>query len=654
MHLILSIESMFRQRYHLILILLLTALLPASLLAKKKKDKMVAETSLLSLDEQHYFDSLYFLAITQEQCNRSDSAIKIMNQAVMYYDSLLASRGYQVRMKLPSVELDPKEQKKALPSPTSRQVPGLAAAYYFLSNQYRGQNDAMQTILNIEKAVAIDSVNYWYTDSEGDLYMALKEYSEARISYERLVRNYPEKSAPLYNMSEIYLRLDSIDLCLKTLNRLEELEGISPQLTRYKFGILQNNGRTEEGFAEYRKLIERYPYNVQYRLTLGDLQMQNGQIPQAKQMYDEASALDPDNAYVWIAMANYYSMTGDQEAADTLVASALTKASLDVETKDKVMLEYLKGSFRKLSLYREQIAKGNVSTELDTLKLFSNVDSLFSSVVAMHPTSAEFYALQSEWRSAMGHDSLAFESLRFAVDLKPASMEYWEKLLINSTTWKSKPEVIDICHEIMAQDSTCQAAYLVAAWAYVNMDDYDSAIEQYRLAIGYMTPPDASQISQLWSNIGDCHYQKKELQEAFECYDKAIKYNPSNYAALNNYAYYLSEVRQDLSKAEQMSLKVIQKYPDNPTYLDTYAWILYLEGSYTLAIFYQEQALQQLNGDDTGNGTLYDHYGDMLFKNKDMNGAVEQWKKALECKDNEKAEEIQKKIESAETLLKLY
>lgn len=634
------------------LLLVVALLIPASLSARKRKSVADADVSLLDSDQQQYFDSLYIHAVTLEQRGLSDSAVNVMTRATQYFDSLIQLQGYVVVPKYPTE--DPERLPKGMMAPTTRQVPGLAAAHFFLSNRYRERNDALPCLLSIAKAVSIDSINYWYTEAEGDLYMALKSIGEARICYERLVRNYPEKSDPLYNMSEIYLRMDSIDKCLQTLNKLEELEGISPQLTQYKFKILENNGRAKEGFEEYRKLIARYPYNVQYRILLGDLQMQNGQISQAKETYDAAAAIEPDNAYVWVAQANYYSMTGDQASADTLVASALTNPNLDVETKTEVMEEYLKGSYRKLSQYRDQVAKGDIYSSLDTMALFNTVDSLFSEVSVMHPTADGVYELQAQWRSAMGQDSLATECMRFAVDLKPTSQDYWERLLIYATRWMPKDQIVKLTDEVEEQHPSCQVAYDVAAWAYINLDKRLEAISQYRSAIENMTPPDANRVSQLWGNMGDIYYQLDSIDQTFECYEKAVKYNPTNYSVLNNYAYYLSESQKELTKAEQMALKVIQKNPDNPTYLDTYAWILYLEGSYSLAIFYQQHAVDCLPEGDTANCTLFDHLGDMLVKSNDLKGAAEQWRKALECSDCEEAdrERIQKKVESAELLSK--
>ena len=82
-----------------------------------------------------------------------------------------------------------------------------------------------------------------------------------------------------------------------------------------------------------------------------------------------------------------------------------------------------------------------------------------------------------------------------------------------------------------------------------------------------------------------------------------------------------------------MSAQCIKLEPDNATYLDTYAWIFFVQGNYTLAKIYIESALEK---DKTKCAELVDHYGDILFMNGDKEKAVEQWKKAKEMgKDSE-------------------
>ena len=116
-------------------------------------------------------------------------------------------------------------------------------------------------------------------------------------------------------------------------------------------------------------------------------------------------------------------------------------------------------------------------------------------------------------------------------------------------------------------------------------------------------------------------------EQAYKAYDEALKYNEQNIAVLNNYSYFLSLEKKDLKKAERMSAQCIRLEPDNATYLDTYAWIFFVQGNYTLAKIYIESALSK---DTTNSSELVDHYGDILFQNGEVEKAVEQWKKAKE------------------------
>ena len=131
-----------------------------------------------------------------------------------------------------------------------------------------------------------------------------------------------------------------------------------------------------------------------------------------------------------------------------------------------------------------------------------------------------------------------------------------------------------------------------------------------------------------------------QAKEAYLCYDSALVYNPSNVLVLNNYAYYLSEEDKELDKAEQMSLRTIKAEPNNATYLDTYAWILYKQQRYEEAYTYIEQALA---ADSVPSDVLYEHAGDICYRMGDTARAVDYWKQALEVQ--RKAEAVEQRLE---------
>ena len=86
-----------------------------------------------------------------------------------------------------------------------------------------------------------------------------------------------------------------------------------------------------------------------------------------------------------------------------------------------------------------------------------------------------------------------------------------------------------------------------------------------------------------------------------------------------------------------MSTKLIEMHPENATYLDTHGWVLYVSGQFKESKKYLEKAVS-LDED----GTVIEHYGDVLFQLGDVAGAIIQWERARDL--GEASELIEKKI----------
>lgn len=549
------------------ILILCLALLPLTLMAKKKS-KPTAPTNVLvqlNAQEQVLFDSLYFEALSRNLQSKPSDALEYVNQALKV-DSTSAPALY-LRSKL-----------------------------YRTFRNHNAINDA-------RRAAEIDSTNYWYTKALGDIYIGYGRMDSAIGCYQRLVRLYPTKSDPHYTLAELYLRADSLEKGLAVLNRIEELDGVNPHMTMQKFYILQELKRPDEAFDEYHKLIVRYPYEITYRLQLGELQMKSGLIQKAKQTYDEAANIDPDNAYLWIAQSNYYSITGNQAAADSLVHNALLNANLDITTKIDILTEYLKTSLRKVAQEKEK-------AQDTTAIALPGVDALFETVSTMHPTAAEVYDLHSDYLSAIGQDSAAVVQMQFAVDLRPSEEKYWGKLLSCATQSGNFPLVMTLADKAKAIHPKLTEIYLTKAFVHQRQHQNDSALAVYQEALDVIDTKEVNTISSIYGYMGDICHENNQKERSYEYYDQALKYNPLNYMVLNNYAYFLCIDNGDLNKAESMAAKVVMKFPDEPTYLDTYAWIYYLQGKYSLAKFYQEKAIEKSEGEPSGE--LKAHYEAIL------------------------------------------
>ena len=117
-------------------------------------------------------------------------------------------------------------------------------------------------------------------------------------------------------------------------------------------------------------------------------------------------------------------------------------------------------------------------------------------------------------------------------------------------------------------------------------------------------------------------------EEARPLYESAAE--KGHIGASNNLAYFLSErgTKEDLAYAEKLAAKVVEAEPDNATYLDTYAWVLYKREAYTLAKLYMEKALDKAAPADS---TYLEHYARILTALGEYDAAIRAWEKAVKA-----------------------
>jgi Tfp pilus assembly protein PilF len=128
-----------------------------------------------------------------------------------------------------------------------------------------------------------------------------------------------------------------------------------------------------------------------------------------------------------------------------------------------------------------------------------------------------------------------------------------------------------------------------------------------------------------YGQLGDAYNSLSDHAKSDQSYEAALVNDPNNDHVLNNYSYFLSLRADKLERAKKMSGTLVNKYPKNATYLDTYGWVLYVMGDYVEAEKYLKRAAQLEN-----DGTIIEHYGDVLYKLGKEEEAMIHWKQAKE------------------------
>ena len=79
-----------------------------------------------------------------------------------------------------------------------------------------------------------------------------------------------------------------------------------------------------------------------------------------------------------------------------------------------------------------------------------------------------------------------------------------------------------------------------------------------------------------------------------------------------------------------MSQKLVKRFPDNATYLDTHAWVLFQMNRFEEARPFMEKALEK---EPHPSGVMFEHYGDIMFKIGEKKIAMDYWNKAKDLED---------------------
>lgn len=501
--------------------------------------------------------------------------------------------------------------------------PNAASALYEVSQYYMFLRQVPQGQEALEKAVANAPDNYWYSQGLASLYQQQNELDKAVTLLEQMVVRFPAKQDPLFNLLDLYGRQEKYDEVISTLNRLEKRMGKNEQLSMEKFRIYLQMKDDKKAFQEIESLVQEYPMDMRYQVILGDVYLQNGKKQEAYDVYQKVLAAEPDNPMAIFSMASYYKQTGQEELYQQQLDTLLLNKKVTPDTKVGVM--------RQMIVENEQADKDS-----------TQIIALFDRIMKQEQDDPQIPMLYAQYLLSKNMEAESVPVLEQVVDLDPTNNAARMMLIGAAVKKEDYKQIIKVCEPGIEATPDALEFYYYLAVAYNQAEKPDSVISICKRALEHKTADGKKEIvSEFYSILGDMYHTQKQMKEAYAAYDSALVYNPSNIGALNNYAYYLSVERRDLDKAEEMSYKTVKAEPNNATYLDTYAWILFEKGNYAEARIYIDNAMKSEGGDKSD--VIVEHCGDIYYMTGDVDGALTYWKKALEMGSESKT--LKQKIE---------
>lgn len=493
--------------------------------------------------------------------------------------------------------------------------PGAAEVYYRQAQYYADAGIDSLATRCLERAAELQPGNDTYQESVAETYIRRRDYDSAIKAYENLYSHQKERTDVLDLLVRLYGVKKDYAKMLSTIERIEQVDGESDDFTFMKMNIYEQRHDSKNAYRMLKKLNDEHPNEPNYKVMLGNWLMNHDRKPEALKLFQSALDDDRENEFALNSLSDYYRSTGDNAAADRL--------------RDELLFSPKTESKTKISLLQQAI-RDSEQQDGDSLPVLN----LFDRASAASPKDVDIINLKAMYMKLknMPVDSV---NATFAKALAVEPENVTARVNIIQNLWPSKKwdEVIRLSREGTQYAPEEMAFYYFLGLAYYQTDRDSDALDALKRGVGEINDksnPDI--VADFYGMMGDILYKKNQAEEAFAAYDSCLQWKDDNLMALNNYAYYLSEKKLNLKKAEEMSAKTVKAEPTNATYLDTYAWILFLQDRYEEAKAYIDRAVE--NDTDSTQGpapsaVILEHAGDIYSRCGDSKNACGFWQRAI-------------------------
>ncbi len=459
-------------------------------------------------------------------------------------------------------------------------------------------------------------INYLYYHDKLDYFLEVLEYA-AHIDFNSIY--FKE------NLLQTYLQLKDYQDALNTIVLIEKTHGSNSSTISTKAELYSKLGKKKQALKLLEKQIKKEPANSELYSTLSNLYYSDfNNIKKAEHFALEALKIDNQNPQAQFIMFSISSTHSNYDSQIFYLKEIISNPQF---------------SFKKKVSFIPFLAP---STEV-LLSLDETFDFLINLIKLDESNTIilqEYIDLNNKNSKITKDDFIRLISatLNYTDDV-----DLWFTLLtIDNDITDIDSTYINKAFELHPNHGSIN--YIIGLYYYLN-EDLDSSFNHFLIAVDNQEDFNSDfQISIAYSLLAEIYIKDNNYTEAFNSFDKALLLDNENITVLNNYAYYLSLKNKNLERAESMISTVIKKDPHNPVFLDTYAWVMFAKGLYSDALF----IFEQIDVDSQNKSIYYEHYGDILFFNENIDKAVYYWNKALEIFDGEDSEDdtiLKKKIE---------
>lgn len=496
--------------------------------------------------------------------------------------------------------------------------PKNSATMYEIARILYNFKDVSGAILYMNNAFKYTPDNVWYGLFLADLHKKNNDLKNTVKVYKKMIKVHPDNLIFHYDLANIYLVGGQYSSAEKVYKSIEKKYGfneiLAQELIKFYFqvGSLKAKEVTERAIKEFHN---KNPY---YNI-LAEINLKQGNYDEALKLYNDLIAKDFNASQnkIDVSMIHYYK--NDTVAYEKAVRAVIKDESIHPTNK----LEYF------LSLFVTPSYKS----------YFKQYEGEYLFIMqSLHSKDVMINLALSDYLIANDRNDEALEYLYFVLSKDKSNFGVFDQIIKIESSALNWEKVFEVSSSALELYPNQPSLFFFNGYSAMHLEKYTEAIDMFKKGV-VLSINDELTID-YYTYIADCYYKLANKTEAYNYFEKALKLNGKNAVVLNNYSYYLSLDEHNLETALIMTQLSNSLEPNNATYLDTYAWVLYKLGRYKEA---KEKIEEAMKYSDTLSGEILEHYGDILFQLSDVSKAVEQWKKAKSAGDA--SEEIEDKIE---------
>lgn len=550
-----------------------------------------------------YFSLLFgtvcsFTSATAQE-ERDMSGLSLNNDQVsdsLFFDAIKAK-----------MQRDSKRAEDNLVAFTKRQ-PKNGAGWYELSLIYLDDKKVEPAANAIKKAISIDGGNKWYKSQYARVLELSDEPREAADLLMKLSKSEQYNDEYLLRAALLYKRSKRYGDAHQALDMLITKSDDNVPLLYEKRDLYLKENKLEDAVQVMEKLIKENPMEGQFYVELARIYQSNNEPKKAEEVFQRAVNAVPDDPALQYALVQRSFEKKDSAALNENFKKLALNKGLEVEEQLRVLDDYVQIHFNDLNKRAEALA---IAGEL----------------AKQHPKDARVAYTYGRVLGINEQLDNAIVQFKRSVDLDPSNLAAWEALLLSFGD-KNKADSLNFYADKALRLFPNNAMFhFYKGIAQMYKGDNAAAIKTLTRSADMFPDENAGALSRIYSTLGDIYNTTKQYELSDENYRKSLKMDPQNPFSMNNFAYYLSVRGANLDEAEKWSRQSLELVPNESTFMDTYGWISYKQGKYTKAKEYIQKALEKR---PEGDGTVYDHLGDILYKLNDKDGALQNWKKAKE------------------------